>query len=537
MPKRALTLLSSRRWPYWLTVTMVAAAYLLAAKFGFTLAVVAKQVTAVWPPTGIALAALLLFGQDLWPAIALSAFLVNQQADEPWLTACAIAVGNTLEALMAAWLLRRVAGFENRLERLRDVFALIGFAALLSTAVSATIGVTSLCLSQVISWSSFGSAWLVWWMGDTLGDLIVAPLLLTWAAKPRLYPRAWRIDEAAAFVLVLVIIGVIFFASRWAAADPDYQLKYVAFPLTMWAALRFGQRAAITAVSVVSATALWGVTHALGPFAAGTLHERLLLSQAFMAVLAITVLAMGAVTAERKRAEEALRESEVTLQRHRGELRALAAELITAQDRERRRLSRELHDDLNQKLASLAIDVQGLQHKLPSSRRLMQEQLQGLRSRVLKLSEGVHHLAYQLHPSTLDDLGLVIAMEDYIQEFSLREGIRVRFQQRNLPESFPQDIACCLYRIAQESLHNVSKHACATQVAVKLARYNHSIHLSIKDWGLGFKQDLVNGQRRGLGLLSMQERMRLVNGSFSVRSSPGCGTKVIARIPLPGKTS
>ncbi|PYV42930.1 MAG: hypothetical protein DMG06_12425 [Acidobacteria bacterium] len=244
MPKRALTLLSSRRWPYWLTVTMVAAAYLLAAKFGFTLAVVAKQVTAVGPPTGIALAALLLFGQDLWPAISLSAFLVNQQADEPWLTACAIAAGNTLEALLAAWLLRRVAGFENRLERLRDVFALIGFAALLSTAVSATIGVTSLCLGQVVSWSSFGSAWLGWWMGDALWDLIVAPLLLTWAAKPRLYPRAWRIDEAAAFVLVLVIIGVIFFASRWAAADPDYHL------------LRCGPRCAL-ANGPLSQPSLW----------------------------------------------------------------------------------------------------------------------------------------------------------------------------------------------------------------------------------------------------------------------------------------
>jgi signal transduction histidine kinase len=537
MPKRALNLLSSRDWPYWLNVTIIVAVYMLAARFGFTLAVVAKQVTVVWPPTGIALAALLLFGQRLWPAIALSAFLVNQQADEPWLTACAIAAGNTLEALMAAWLLRRVAAFESPLERLRDVFALIGFGALLSTTVSATIGVTSLCLGQVVSWSSFGSVWLVWWMGDALGDLIVAPLLLTWAAKPRLYRQAWRIGEAVAFFSVLVITSVIFFASRLPVASQNYQLKYVAFPFTMWAALRFGQRAAITAVFVVLATTLWGVTHALGPFAAGTLHERLLLSQAFMGVLAMTALAMGAVTTERKRGGEALRESEVTLQRQGEELRALAADLITAQDKERRRLARELHDDLNQKLASLAIEIQGLQRNLPSSPLLMLEQLQGLRNRVLKLSEEVGHLAYQLHPSILDDLGLVVAMEYYIEEFSRREGIRVGFSQRNLPESFPQEIACCLYRIAQESLHNVSQHACATQVAVKLARYDHSIHLSIKDWGLGFKQDLLSRQQRGLGLLSMQERLRLVNGSFSVRSRPGCGTKVIARIPWPGRTA
>src|SRR5207247_6657252 len=257
--------------------------------------------------------------------------------------------------------------FENPLERLRDVFALIGFGALLSTTVSATIGVTSLCLGQVVSWSSLGSVWLVWWMGDALGDLIVAPLLLTWAAKPRLYRQAWRIGEAVAFFSVLVVTSVIFFASRLPVASHDYQLKYMAFPFTMWAALRFGQRAAITAVFVVSATALWGVTHALGPFAAGTLHERLLLSQAFMGVLAMTALAMGAVTTERKRGGEALRESEVTLQCQGEELRALAADLITAQDKERRRLARELHDDLKQTLTSVAVQMPGLQRSLRSS--------------------------------------------------------------------------------------------------------------------------------------------------------------------------
>ena len=143
------------------------------------MAVMAEQVSAVWPPTGVALAAILLFGYRVWPGIWLGAFVANATANEPIATAFGIAVGNTLEAISGAWLLRRITGFDNSLERLKDVLGLILLAAGISTTIAATIGVTSLCLGGVHPWSSFGALWSTWWLGDAMGNLVVAPVLLT----------------------------------------------------------------------------------------------------------------------------------------------------------------------------------------------------------------------------------------------------------------------------------------------------------------------------------------------------------------------
>src|SRR5262245_44494042 len=169
--------MASRPWLYFVGLVAVAACYFGAAKLGLSLAFLAEQVSVVWPPSGIALAVLLIFGYQFWPGIVLGAFLANWSTSthEPPLVAFGIAIGNTLEAVVGAWLLRQYAGFSNPLDRLRDVLALIGLAAGLSTTVSATIGVTSLCLGGVQSWNDFAPLWWLWWLGDATGDLIVAP--------------------------------------------------------------------------------------------------------------------------------------------------------------------------------------------------------------------------------------------------------------------------------------------------------------------------------------------------------------------------
>src|SRR5215472_10397842 len=179
-------------------VALLAAAYFGAARLGLTMAFVAEQVTAVWPPTGIALAALLLFGYRLWPGIALGAFLANATAHEPRATAAGIALGNTLEALLGAWLLRRLVQFDPALGRVKDVLSLVVLAAGVSTLVSATIGATSLCLGDVKPCPTYPTMWSVWWLGDAMGNLVVAPLLLTWAGWRRLPWRPRRVAEAGA---------------------------------------------------------------------------------------------------------------------------------------------------------------------------------------------------------------------------------------------------------------------------------------------------------------------------------------------------
>ena len=167
-------------------VAALTALYAAAGKLGLSLAFVHPNVSVVWPPTGIALAALLLFGYRLWPGITVGAILVNALTGVSLPVALGIAIGNTLEALVGAYLLRRFVGFENSLDRLRDVLALVGVAAGLSTMTSATIGVTSLVLGGVVSWAAVGSLWWQWWLGDAMGALVLAPPLLVWR---RVLPR------------------------------------------------------------------------------------------------------------------------------------------------------------------------------------------------------------------------------------------------------------------------------------------------------------------------------------------------------------
>jgi len=229
-------------------------------------------------------------------------------------------------------------------------------------------------------------------------------------------------------------------------------------------------------------------------------------------------------------AESSLRESEADLRKNRGELRALAARLLATQEEERRRVSRELHDDLNQKLAMLEVDAERLGQELNSSPAVVQK-VKSLQSRVAEVSNDVRRVAYQLHPSVLDHLGLAVALRSYCTEFSKREGIRVLLSTDDAPTRIPEPVALCLYRLTQESLRNVAKHASAKSASVRLRKANKGIELSIRDNGIGF--DTSTPLKGGIGLLSMKERVRLVDGEFARDSKPGKGTQIEVWAPMP----
>lgn len=242
-----------------------------------------------------------------------------------------------------------------------------------------------------------------------------------------------------------------------------------------------------------------------------------------------------AVTEEvrkRKRAEARVQQTLALLQRHQKELRALAGRLITIQEEERRRLSRELHDEANQKLAMLAFDVDRLSQQLPPDPEEVRGELRLLLERISKLAGDIRGLAHHLHPSILDHLGVVSAIHAYIDEFGKREGIKLSFEAKNVPSSLPREVAVCLYRVTQECLGNVAKHAQADEASITLTGLSKSVRLSIRDSGVGFDFDQVLRGKAGLGLVSIKERMRLLHGRVVVKSSPGAGTHVIARIPL-----
>jgi integral membrane sensor domain MASE1 len=293
---------------YVLRVLAVAAVYTAGGKLGLDLAFATRSVTAIWPPTGIALAALILGGYRLWPAVALGALVTNLDTGVPAVTVLGITCGNTLEALVGAYLLRRVVGFRPDLQRIRDVVYLVVFGATLSTMVSASVGVASLLAGDAIVFDHVPSVWRTWWLGDVGGDLIVAPALLI-AAAHRSFTRApGRAIEAIALAVALAGTSVLVFSQ-------STPVTYVIFPLMAWAALRFLQPGAAAASLLVASIAVAFTANGDGPFATSGPDARLLLAQTFVAVAAVTSLVMAIVTNARHRAEETQRKIAQTLQR------------------------------------------------------------------------------------------------------------------------------------------------------------------------------------------------------------------------------
>ena len=229
----------------------------------------------------------------------------------------------------------------------------------------------------------------------------------------------------------------------------------------------------------------------------------------------------------------ALRETESALLQSREELRELAASLLNAQEAERQRISRELHDDLSQKVAKLQFDIETMEQKVPFPKLAEAKQrLRGLRDQVGTLADDLRRVAHGLHPSSLDHLGLVVALRSYAQEFSRSSAIPVHFTSHNVPREISMEVSSCIYRIVQEALRNVAKHAPSAAVDVTLSGSGKGLDLSLRDNGAGFDSTLVR-DKGGLGLISMQERVRLVQGQFSLKTKPGHGLHISIQIPLP----
>ena len=276
-------------------------AYVAAATLGFEAALVAEQVTTVWAPTGIAQAALLLWGRSLWPAVWLGAFAVNAGAEAPLWTAAAVATGNTLEAVAAAWLLSRF-GFDPALRRTRDGVAFILVAAGLTTTISATIGVVTLCAAHVQPWHRFSELWWAWWLGDATGALVVAPVILTFA-RWQIPTTVQRWAPQVLLVFGSAVATHVVFAELFGPTGGHHPLEYVIFPFLITAAVGYGQPATALVVLGSAAVAIANTLRGSGPFADGEVHQSLVLLQVFTGVVAGTGVVLAAAIAERETSE------------------------------------------------------------------------------------------------------------------------------------------------------------------------------------------------------------------------------------------
>ena len=292
--------------------TILTVVYFISGKLGLRLAFANRSATAVWPPTGLALAAFLIFGYRVWPAIFVSAFLVNVTTTHHVSSSIGIGIGNTLEGLVGAFLVNRFAGGRNALAHTESLFKFTVLAAMLSTTVSATCGVTSLCLGGRAPWTAFGSIWLTWWLGDVVGDLIVAPVLLTWSVRPQVGRQRGSIFEGAILLGCLLLVGQVVFGGLFPSDNKNYPLEFLCIPFLLWAAFRFGPRETAIAVLLLSGSAIRGTLHGFGPFVRETPNESLLLLQAYMGVASVTALMLAAVVSERQEVEKQLRHLSVS---------------------------------------------------------------------------------------------------------------------------------------------------------------------------------------------------------------------------------
>jgi two-component system cell cycle sensor histidine kinase/response regulator CckA len=327
----------------------IALLYYGAASLGLPLAWGNTNASPVWPSAGIAFAAVLWLGSRVWPGVAVGAFLANvetflrNQAADPGTilaTSAVISVGNTLEAVGGAYLLRRIAGSNGLFDRAPDVFKFVA-AALVACVVSASIGATTVSLAGLASPARYPTVWFTWWLGDVVGVLVVTPLLLAWCYRP---PRSWRPRqalEAAVLFGGLVLASQLGFGGWPLPKDAHYPLGFLPIPFLVWAAFRFGPREAATAAAVTAGIAVWDTMHGFGPFVGTTVQGSLLFLQAFVGVLAATILAMAAVVAERQ-------DAQATLRRARDELEGR----VTERTQELLRLTETLRADITERRQS-----------------------------------------------------------------------------------------------------------------------------------------------------------------------------------------
>ncbi len=292
-------------------VVILIALYFIGGLVGKESSFLSGSVALVWPPAGIALAAILLFGYRFWPGVALGAVLFSFMNGTPFgFFTLGTAIGNTMGAIVCAFLLRKLIGFDNAMERTRDVTGYIGLACFLGTTVNAAFNVVSLAYGGAVAWDDLFPTTLMWWVPNALAGLVVAPFIITWATPSATRWNIRLLVEAVVCSVGLVGGTLISFNSWFVHGIQNYPLAYLPFPFLVWGALRFGQRGATSGTLLVSALAIHSLLEKNGPFVTHTEQDSLMLIGSYIGILAVTNMLLAAAAAERRAAERAVSESE-----------------------------------------------------------------------------------------------------------------------------------------------------------------------------------------------------------------------------------
>ena len=498
---------------FYVQLLVVLLAYFVAGKLGqATTHVRSDYVGPVWPAYGVAVASMLAFGYRVWPALLASAFVVSFRGSVGPLAAFGQAAGATLAATAAAYMLQRLPEFDTRLPRLRDALGMIVLGAFASALVSSIVGILSLYLAGIQAYSGLMSGWLIYWLGDATGVLLVTPIVFTLPQLLRHASRA-RLIEFAVLLALLTLACFALFGDWPIFPDHMHVLALIVLPFVMWGAINFGIAGAAVTVAWTATIATVLTALGQGPFSDSTTFINATMLDIFFTALSLSGLSLAAVIAER---EHVVEEHQT-----RQALAEINRRLIAAQEQERARIARELHDDISQRLALLVMDLSSCASTSATAR---------LRSDAAQIAADVQALSHRLHSSKLELLGLAKTSRIFCEDFAAQQKVTVMFDEADVPTRITPATALCLYRILQESLHNAAKHSGAQAMTVRLHGIRDAIELVVEDAGTGFDVDAAKAAR-GIGLVSMQERVNLVGGALSIVSAPGRGTRIEARVP------
>jgi len=472
--------------------------YYGAAHLGFALEFTGPVASVVWLPAGLAIGFLYLYGLRYWPAVLAGDLLVNNYTSLPLGAAVGQSLGNLIEVAGAAWLMRRLLPDESPLGNVRRLGWLLAALAA-GTAASATIGLTSLRLGDVVSSDALPTLWRTWWLGDLCGALIVVPFMLAWHVAPS---RDWlrgRVPEA--ILVLLAVIGL-----SGVALHTKEPIAYIVLPVLIVAALRFGMRGATLSVAISAGYAVWATTHFVGPFHFHSITRSVLLTQLYIVAASLSTLAIAAIASERD--DYAAR------------LRASRARMAKAGDVERQRIEHNLHDGAQQRLTALAvylgIAAEEVRHQPDRAPALFRRAERDL----IVAIEELRDLAHGLQPPVLKEYGLARA----IRSVAARSPIPVTLSE--LPaQRFDDGAEATAYFVVVEAFANAQKHSQATWMRAR-ARWSHGmLDLEVADDGVGGALD------NGGGLQGLRDRVEAFGGQFEVHSPEGRGTRITASVP------
>jgi len=463
----------------------------------------------LWPGCAILVAALMLVRTRIWPVLIPAGFagfvIYDLQAGVQLTSIAWFIPADTIQVLTAAIGLRYCFEGVPRLNNISSLAKYSFFAVLLAPFAAAFVSAPGIP-------GHYWTSWRISFLSEVLAFVTLTPAILSWFADGPAWVRklsAYHV-EFVALIAATALLSYLTFGTPSRGASPA--LLYALVPCLLWSALRFGSIGITSSMMIISFLSVWGVVHGQGPFNAIGTRSSILSLQLFLIVAAMPFLALTALVEDRKIVGE--------------RLASLTRGLIQAQEQERARIARELHDDINQRLAMLAIELE----QLPDDPSKAQTSVREIREEVMEISSDVQALSHELHSSKLEYLGVVAGMKSWLREFAQKHAMEIDFND-DVRTVLPLDIGLSLFRVLQEALHNVVKHSGVKSVEVELRERSGEIHLIISDLGRGFDVAAAM-QGEGLGLTSMRERIALVSGTITIKSKPTGGAMIHACVPL-----